>query len=97
MPFFLLLLCLELGLDAVDRKMLTAMIETFRGGPVGLDTLAAAISESTDTVEDVFEPFLIQLGFINRTPRGRVVTRAGNGHMGVPCPDDASPYAPMGF
>ena len=85
------------GLDHTDRRMLDTMIKKFAGGPVGLDTLAAAISEATDTIEDVYEPYLIQLGFINRTPRGRVVTRAGYGHMGVPCPDDASPYAPRGF
>ena len=55
---------------------------------MGLDTLAAAISETTDTIEDVYEPFLIQLGFINRTPRGRVVTRAGYEHLGIPYPED---------
>jgi len=85
------------GLDHTDRRMLATMIKKFAGGPVGLDTLAAAISEATDTIEDVYEPYLIQLGFINRTPRGRVVTRAGYEHMGVPCPDDSSPYAPLGF
>ena len=75
------------GLDHTDRRMLLTMIKKFGGGPVGLDTLAAAISESTDTVEDVFEPFLIQLGFINRTPRGRVVTRAGYEHLGIVYPE----------
>ena len=75
------------GLDHTDRRMLLTMIKKFGGGPVGLDTLAAAISESTDTVEDVFEPFLIQLGFINRTPRGRVVTKAGYEHLGIPYPE----------
>jgi Holliday junction DNA helicase RuvB len=68
--------------------MLNTMIKKFAGGPVGLDTLAAAISETTDTIEDVYEPFLIQLGFINRTPRGRVVTRAGYEHLGIPYPTD---------
>ena len=74
------------GLDRTDRRMLHTMITKFAGGPVGLETLAAAISESTDTIEDVYEPFLIQLGFINRTPRGRVVTEAGYKHMGIPYP-----------
>ena len=59
-----------------------------RGGPVGLDTLAASISEETDTIEDVYEPYLLQLGFINRTPRGRIVTRAGYAHMNIPYPMD---------
>jgi Holliday junction DNA helicase RuvB len=75
------------GLDHTDRRMLSTMIKKFGGGPVGLDTLAAAISESTDTIEDVYEPFLIQLGFVNRTPRGRVVTRAGYEHMGIAYPE----------
>lgn len=75
------------GLDHTDRRMLLTMVKKFGGGPVGLDTLAAAISESTDTVEDVFEPFLIQLGFINRTPRGRVVTKAGYEHLGIAYPE----------
>ena len=63
------------------------MSEKFAGGPVGLDTLAAAISEARDTIEDVYEPYLIQLGFINRTPRGRVVTEAGYRHLGIPYPE----------
>ena len=75
------------GLDHTDRRMLSTMIKKFGGGPVGLDTLAAAISESTDTIEDVYEPCLIQLGFVNRTPRGRVVTRAGYEHMGIAYPE----------
>lgn len=83
------------GLDHTDRRMLETMIRKFAGGPVGLDTLAAAISETTDTIEDVYEPYLIQLGFINRTPRGRVVTKAGYEHMGIMYPEDASPYSPM--
>jgi len=76
------------GLDHTDRRMLDAMIRKFAGGPVGLDTLAASISEETDTIEDVYEPYLLQLGFINRTPRGRVVTRAGYAHMNIPYPMD---------
>ena len=75
------------GLDHTDRCMLRTMIEKFAGGPVGLDTLAAAISEARDTIEDVYEPYLIQLGFINRTPRGRVVTEAGYRHLGIPYPE----------
>ncbi|MGB3366809.1 MAG: Holliday junction branch migration DNA helicase RuvB [Acidaminobacteraceae bacterium] len=70
------------GLDGVDRKILLAMIEKFDGGPVGLDTLAATTDEERETIEDVYEPFLLQLGFINRTPRGRVVTRLGYEHLG---------------
>lgn len=77
----------KVGLDHTDRRMLDTMIKKFGGGPVGLDTLAAAISESTDTIEDVYEPYLIQLGFINRTPRGRVVTERGYAHMGVVYPE----------
>ena len=76
------------GLDRTDRRMLDTMVKKFAGGPVGLDTLAAAISEETDTIADVYEPFLLQLGFIMRTPRGRVVTRAGYEHMNVPYPGD---------
>ena len=76
------------GLDHTDRRMLDAMIRKFSGGPVGLDTLAASISEETDTIEDVYEPYLLQLGFINRTPRGRIVTRAGYAHMNIPYPMD---------
>lgn len=71
------------GLDQTDLRMLEVMIQKFAGGPVGLETLAAAISETTDTIEDVYEPYLIQLGFLNRTPRGRVVTEAGYAHLGL--------------
>lgn len=77
----------KMGLDHTDRRMLEAMIRKFGGGPVGIDTLAAAISEENDTIEDVYEPYLLQLGFINRTPRGRMVTRDGYEHMGVPYPE----------
>ncbi len=76
------------GLDRTDRRMLDTMIKKFGGGPVGLETLAAAISEETDTIADVYEPFLLQLGFLMRTPRGRVVTRTGYEHLGVPWPGD---------
>lgn len=71
------------GLDNVDRTMLKAIIEKFDGGPVGIDTLAASISEETETIEDVYEPFLLQIGFLNRTPRGRVVTKAAYEHLGL--------------
>ncbi len=71
------------GLDQTDRRILNTMIEKFAGGPVGLDTLAAAIGEDSGTIEDVYEPYLIKRGFINRTPRGRVVTELGYQHLGV--------------
>ncbi|MDR3240346.1 MAG: Holliday junction branch migration DNA helicase RuvB [Clostridiales bacterium] len=70
-----------MGLDALDKKMLRAIIEKFGGGPVGLDTLAASIDEECDTLEDVSEPYLLQIGFIQRTPRGRIVTELGRGHL----------------
>ena len=76
------------GLDRTDRRMLETMIQKFAGGPVGLDTLAAAISEPRDTIEDVYEPYLIQLGFINRTPRGRVATKSAYEHLGIAYPED---------
>ncbi|MFA6534344.1 MAG: Holliday junction branch migration DNA helicase RuvB [Patescibacteria group bacterium] len=71
-----------LGLDAVDRRLLEIIIDKFAGGPVGLNTLAAAISEEVETIEDVYEPFLMQLGFLARTPRGRVATDAAYKHLG---------------
>jgi Holliday junction DNA helicase RuvB len=74
----------ELGLDAVDRSMLQTMIEKFCGKPVGLDTIAAATGEDATTIEDVYEPYLLRLGFIARTPRGRIVMPAGYAHMGYP-------------
>ena len=73
-----------LGLDEVDRHLLRTMVEKFGGGPVGLDTLAAAISEESETIEDVYEPYLMQIGFLQRTPRGRVVTRLACQHLGLP-------------
>jgi holliday junction DNA helicase RuvB len=76
----------ELGLDDVDRRILSAIVEMFDGGPVGVDTLAAATSEESDTIEDVYEPYLIQLGFLQRTPRGRVATRRAYEHLGRPAP-----------
>ncbi len=77
----------ELGLDETDRNLLRALIEKFNGGPAGLDTLAATINEDTNTIEDVYEPYLLQLGFIARTPRGRVCLRGGYEHMGCQMPE----------
>lgn len=76
------------GLDHTDRRMLDTMIHKFSGRPVGIETLAAAISEETDTISDIYEPYLLQLGFLMRTPRGRIVTELGYQHMGVPYPGD---------
>lgn len=76
-----------LGLDQIDRTLLKTMIDVFRGNPVGLDTLAAAIGEDSGTIEDVYEPYLIQNGLIQRTPRGRVVTGAAYQHFGLPIPE----------
>ena len=73
----------KLGLDRIDRNILTTMIQKFSGGPVGLDTLAAAIGEDAGTIEDVYEPYLIKNGLINRTPRGRVVTELAYTHLGM--------------
>ena len=70
------------GLDWTDRRLLTVMIENFNGGPVGLDTMAAATGEDAQTIEEVYEPYLMQLGYLQRTPRGRVVTRAACRHLG---------------
>ena len=69
------------GLDEVDRRILRAILETFRGGPVGLSTLAAAVGEDGETLEEIYEPYLIQIGFLERTPRGRRATRAGAEHL----------------
>ena len=77
----------KMGLDQVDRNMLLTMIEKFDGKPVGLDTLAASINEATDTIEDVYEPYLLQLGYIQRTPRGRIVTKLGYAHFGLTQPE----------
>lgn len=74
----------KIGLDSTDRNVITTMIKTFGGGPVGLDTLAATTGEDANTIEDVYEPYLLQLGFINRTPRGRVVTKKAYEHFGIP-------------
>ncbi|WP_458123816.1 Holliday junction branch migration DNA helicase RuvB [Paenibacillus sp. Z3-2] len=74
------------GLDDIDHKMLKSMINSFRGGPVGLDTIAATIGEESQTIEDVYEPYLLQIGMIQRTPRGRIVTDLAYHHLGLPVP-----------
>ena len=73
----------DLGLDQVAHQVLRAIVEKFDGGPVGLETVAASISEDADTVMDVYEPFLLQVGFLERTPRGRVATRLAYEHLGL--------------
>lgn len=78
-----------LGLDDMDRKLLRIIIEKFSGGPVGLETIAAGLSEEADTVMDVYEPYLLQLGFLDRTPRGRIATRLAYEHLHIPYPDSA--------
>ncbi len=77
----------KMGLDQIDRKMLLTMIDKFGGKPVGLDTLAASINEESETIEDVYEPYLLQLGYLQRTPRGRVVTKLGYAHFGRKMPE----------
>jgi Holliday junction DNA helicase RuvB len=72
-----------IGLDEIDHKVLRTIIEKFDGGPVGLETIAASISEEADTIMDVYEPYLLQLGFLERTPRGRAATRLACEHLGV--------------
>ncbi|MBP1996770.1 Holliday junction branch migration DNA helicase RuvB [Paenibacillus eucommiae] len=76
----------DLGLDEIDHKMLRAIILNFQGGPVGLDTIAATIGEESQTIEDVYEPYLLQIGFLQRTPRGRTVTPLAYRHLGLPIP-----------
>lgn len=83
----------QLGLDEVDRRIMLTMIEKFQGGPVGIDTLAAATSEESDTIMDVYEPYLIQLGFLQRTPRGRIATRLAYEHLGIPVPASLDPVS----
>ncbi|MBR2319815.1 MAG: Holliday junction branch migration DNA helicase RuvB [Clostridia bacterium] len=86
-----------LGLDLVDRRILEAMIRHYNGGPVGLDTLAAVTGEEAITIEDVYEPYLMQLGFINRTPRGRVVLPAAYAHLGIQNPNETNNYGQTMF
>ena len=78
----------ELGLDSIDSRMIRAMIESFGGGPVGLETIAATIGEEANTIEDVYEPYLLQLGFISRTPRGRMATKLAYEHFDIPFTQD---------
>ena len=77
------------GLDQTDRLLLSTVIEKFGGGPVGLDTLAAAIGEDSGTIEDVYEPYLIKNGFLNRTPRGRTASALAYRHMGLSMPEES--------
>lgn len=84
-----------LGLDEIDHKLLATIIDKFNGGPVGLDTIAASISEEADTIMDVYEPYLLQLGFLDRTPRGRLATRLAYEHLGRPCHKGKPPQAPL--
>jgi Holliday junction DNA helicase RuvB len=80
------------GFDDLDRRLLLTIIEKYGGGPVGLNTLAAALAEEEDALEEVYEPFLIQIGFLDRTPRGRVATRAAYEHFGIPVPAKGAPW-----
>jgi holliday junction DNA helicase RuvB len=83
------------GLDNMDRRLLNVIIDTYEGGPVGVETLAAALSEPRDTIEDVYEPYLLQIGMLGRTPRGRVATRKAYLHLGM-TPRDTAPESPQG-
>jgi holliday junction DNA helicase RuvB len=78
-----------IGLERIDRELLSSILVKFEGGPVGLSTLAVALGEEPDTIEDVYEPYLLQLGFLQRTPRGRVITALGRAHVGTAAADDA--------
>jgi len=80
----------ERGLEPMDRELLRAIVERFDGGPVGLSTLAVALGEEPDTIEDVYEPYLLQLGFLQRTPRGRIVTSLGREHLGAAAPGESA-------
>jgi Holliday junction DNA helicase RuvB len=86
----------DLGLDATDRKLLAAIIQKFGSGPVGVQALAAVLAEEVETVEDVYEPFLLRLGFLDRTPQGRIATEAARAHLAslgfeIPAPRRAEP------
>jgi len=85
----------SIGLDETDNKVLQAIIEKFNGGPVGLETIAAAISEESDTIMDVYEPYLLQLGFLERTPRGRLATRLAYQHLGLDYDKDKPPQSSL--
>ena len=84
-----------LGLDDLDRRVLAAIIDKFNGGPVGLDTIAASVSEETDTITDICEPYLMQLGFLERTPRGRMATSGAYGHLGRKYDKEKPPQAAL--
>ena len=84
-----------LGLDSIDRRLLETMIRNYSGGPVGLETLAAAVGEEAVTLEDVCEPFLMQIGFLSKTPRGRVATALAYKHLGMPPPAEQSNFEQM--
>jgi holliday junction DNA helicase RuvB len=83
------------GFDEIDRRLLLTIIQKFGGGPVGVNALAAAISEEPDAIEDIYEPYLLQHGFLDRTPRGRTATRRAYEHLGLPVPDSAPPNGPQ--
>ena len=83
----------QFGFDEIDRKLLLTIIEKFDGGPVGVNTISAAISEEKDAIEDIYEPYLLQIGFLNRTPRGRMATRLAYDHFGIPPPRGAAQHA----
>ena len=85
------------GFDEIDRKLLLTIIEKYQGGPVGLNTLAAALAEEPDAIEDIYEPFLIQIGFLDRTPRGRQATRLAYEHFGSPCIASKIPSSDFAF
>jgi len=85
----------HIGLDEIDHKVLHTIIDKFNGGPVGLETIAASISEEADTIMDVYEPYLLQLGFLDRTPRGRLATQLAYEHLGRPYNKGKPPQAPL--
>jgi Holliday junction DNA helicase RuvB len=85
----------NIGLDEIDHKLLHAIIDKFNGGPVGLDTIAASISEEADTITDVYEPYLMQLGFLERTPRGRIATHLAYQHLGSPYTQERPPQSTL--
>ena len=87
----------ELGLDLIDRLLLTSMIKNYKGGPVGLETIAATIGEEAVTIEDVYEPYLMQIGFLSKTPRGRVVTPLAYEHLGIPFGDTSNGQPKLGM
>jgi Holliday junction DNA helicase RuvB len=87
----------KLGLDSLDRRYLTFLIKSFSGGPVGLDTLSATLSEESVTLEDVCEPFLMQLGFVAKTPRGRTATMSAYRHLGIEPPGVGFQFGQLGL